>query len=160
MANKTAPLMLETPTRLREFGERLRLARLRRRLQAKQVAQRAGMSVVTLRKIERGDAGVTMGAYLAVLQILQLQSDLDTVAAADPLGRRLQDMEGEAGMRPRRRRRSEHQGLPAPSDSEPAPAPRDSSQRAAEESSAAGDALFAYLTALDSGHPKGGPDDS
>ena len=102
MANLTHPLLPSTDSLLHDMGERLRLARLRRRLQAKQVAERACMSVITLRKIERGDAGVTMGAYCSVLQVLQLQSDLKQIAAEDPLGRRLQDIEGEGRMRVRR----------------------------------------------------------
>jgi hypothetical protein len=46
---------------------------------------------MTLRSLERGGSGVTMGAYLAVMQVLGIEKDLDLVGAADPLGRELQD---------------------------------------------------------------------
>ena len=67
------------------------MARRRRRLTAKRVAERAGMAPMTLRSLERGGAGVTMGAYLAVLQVLGIERDLDLLAKTDPLGRELQD---------------------------------------------------------------------
>jgi transcriptional regulator with XRE-family HTH domain len=91
MAKKTAPLLPGTAELLRQFGDRLRLARLRRRLSAKHVGERAGMAPMTLRSLERGEAGVTIGAYLAVMQVLGLEKELDLLAAMDPVGRELQD---------------------------------------------------------------------
>lgn len=91
LAKTISPLLPPTSELLIQFGERLRLARRRRRLTAKQVAERAGMVPMTLRSVERGGAGVTIGAYLAVMQVLGIEKDLEHLAAADPLGRELQD---------------------------------------------------------------------
>lgn len=91
MAKKTAPLLPSTDELLCQLGARLRVARLRRKLPAKQVAERAGMSPMTLRSVERGGAGVTLGAYAAVMQVLGVEQDLNLLAQADPVGRDLQD---------------------------------------------------------------------
>jgi transcriptional regulator with XRE-family HTH domain len=91
MAKKTAPLLPATELRLQQLGKRLRLARLRRRLTGKQVAERAGMTPITLRSLERGGSGVTIGAYLAVMQVLGAEGDLDLLLKDDPVGRDLQD---------------------------------------------------------------------
>jgi transcriptional regulator with XRE-family HTH domain len=100
MARRISRLLPSTEALLRSLGERLRIARLRRRLQAKQLAERAGMAVMTLRALERGSPGVTIEAYTAVLQVLSLERDLEAVAANDRLGRSLQD--AGSPLKPRR----------------------------------------------------------
>lgn len=71
---------------LSRFGGRLRRARLRRQLTLRQFADRAGISSAMLRSLERGDPDVEIGIYLAVLEALALQTDLDKLAIDD--GRR------------------------------------------------------------------------
>ena len=91
MARKTTVQLPALKRLLEELGENIRLARLRRRLSAQLVAKRAGMSRTTLRAIEKGEAGVTIGAYANVLQCLGLEKDLAIIARDDVLGRKLQD---------------------------------------------------------------------
>lgn len=76
---------------LRELGENIRLARLRRGFSMELVAERAGMSRTTLRSVENGEPGVTLGSYANVLHSLGLHEDLALVARDDELGRKLQD---------------------------------------------------------------------
>ncbi len=78
---------------MQDLGERIRLARLRRKITQNLLARRAGMSRETLRRIEAGDPGVSFGAVANVLHSLGLHRDLDQVAADDELGRSLQDLE-------------------------------------------------------------------
>lgn len=76
---------------LNELGENIKLSRLRRKLSTMQVAERANLSRQTIVSIEKGQSGVSMGAYLQVLFVLGLEKDLLAVASDDLLGRKLQD---------------------------------------------------------------------
>ncbi len=73
------------------LGENIKLARLRRKLSAAQVAERANVSRKTLYSMEQGSAGVAIGNYAMVLFVLGLEKDLLKVAEDDKLGRKLQD---------------------------------------------------------------------
>lgn len=75
------------------MGENIKLARLRRKFSAEQVAQRANISRPTLLSIEKGHPGVAIGSYAQVLFVLNLEKDLLKVAEDDILGRKLQDAE-------------------------------------------------------------------
>lgn len=94
MAKNTTGNMLprKLQEKMRVVGEQIRLARLRRNLSMAQVADRAGCSLMTLARIERGAATVAIGIYLRVLYALQLEDDILLLAREDELGRRLQDL--------------------------------------------------------------------
>ena len=76
---------------LKKVGENIKLARLRRKITTTMLAERADITRVTLRKVENGERGVSMGVYASVLSCLRLERDLLLLAGDDPLGRRLQD---------------------------------------------------------------------
>lgn len=76
---------------LQEFGENIKLARLRRKLTSEQVAERAGISRSTLWQVEKGLPSVSMGTYAQVLFVLGLEKDLQLLGKDDVLGRKLQD---------------------------------------------------------------------
>lgn len=91
MGRTTIILLPSLQRRLSAIGENLRLARLRRKLSANQIAERAGITRPTLRAIERGEPSVSFGAYANVLFCLGLEQDLEALARDDELGRKLQD---------------------------------------------------------------------
>ncbi len=93
MAKKTAIQSSKVTELLKTLGENIKLARMRRRISATMLAQRAGMSRMTLRAIENGEATVSLGAYANVLFSLGLENDLLMIAKDDVLGRKLQDIE-------------------------------------------------------------------
>jgi transcriptional regulator with XRE-family HTH domain len=123
MGRNSIVLLPVTQRHLANMGENLRLARLRRQLSAVQVSERAGISLPTLRAIERGDANVSMGAYASVLLSLGLDKDLAQVGREDELGRKLQDAQIRVGKRAPRRARAKPNSPtvvePEPSDQHP-----------------------------------------
>ena len=93
MSKKATVILPQTKKILNQLGEQIRLARLRRRLSAELVAERAGISRMTLSNIEKGSPSVAIGSYAAVLHALNgMERDLLLVAKDDELGRKLQDL--------------------------------------------------------------------
>ncbi len=78
---------------MERLGDKLRLARLRRKLSAERVAERAGISRRTLVSIESGEPSVAMGNYFQVMRVLGLEQDFELLARDDEMGRKLQDLE-------------------------------------------------------------------
>lgn len=87
-------IMPVTEKILTTLGEQIKLARLRRNLSTKLVAERAGISRASLWKVESGNPSVAMGIYAAVLHALNnMDRDLLLVAKDDEMGKKLQDLE-------------------------------------------------------------------
>ncbi|MDR3652359.1 MAG: helix-turn-helix transcriptional regulator [Paludibacter sp.] len=76
---------------LTTIGENIKLARLRRKLSIRSMAERAGIATSTLGNLENGSPSVSLGSYLQVLSILRLEEDLLLIADKDPVGRQIQD---------------------------------------------------------------------
>ncbi len=91
MGRETSKLLPKQERLLAALGENLRLARLRRKLSAEQVAERAGVSRSTLHLMENGSAGTSLGKLVQVLAVLGLEQDVSAVGIDDVLGRKLED---------------------------------------------------------------------
>ncbi len=92
MKPKRAILLPKAKRSLEILGENLRLARIRRRISAAMMCERAGVSHATLTAIEHGRPSVSMGGYMSVLFCLNMYKDIEKVAVDDVLGRELQDL--------------------------------------------------------------------
>jgi transcriptional regulator with XRE-family HTH domain len=92
MARRTARPLPIVDDLLKDLGESLSLARRRRKISASMMAERAGMTRNTLRAVERGDGGVTIGAYATVLHALGMEKNIKLLGE-DELGRQLQEAE-------------------------------------------------------------------
>ena len=93
MAKKRMLIFPKEQKVLTEFGERLRLARLRRQISAETMAKRANCSRMTLHKAELGSPTVALGTYLRILAALHMTHEINLLARDDEVGRRLQDLE-------------------------------------------------------------------
>ena len=88
-SNTYSPL---TKRLLTAMGEAIKMARLRRDLSLKSVAERSGLALNTVVAIEKGASGASIGAIASVLQSLNLAEDISLIAKDDVLGRKLQDL--------------------------------------------------------------------
>lgn len=74
------PIQIPIKRALQILGQDLRDARKRRRIPMRLAAERAGVSRATLTKVEKGDEGVSLGAYAKVLFILGMIQQLAELA--------------------------------------------------------------------------------
>lgn len=86
-------LPLPVTRALRKLGSDISDARRRRRIPMAVMAERAAISRMTLNKLERGDPGVSAGAYAMVLFVLGLVGRIEELAdiRKDDAGLRLEE---------------------------------------------------------------------
>ncbi len=84
---KTARALLQLPpstaAALEKLGADLAVARLRRKESLKTWAQRMGVSVPTLQRLESGDPSVGVGIVATALWLIQRDGELGTLAAPE-----------------------------------------------------------------------------
>ena len=108
MNQKRSKYSLPLPVRraLRKLGRDIREARLRRRIPAATVAERASISRTTLFKLEKGDPGVSIGIFATVLFVLGMGDRLNELADIrhDEHGLALDEDRLPKRIRPKRRK--------------------------------------------------------
>lgn len=80
MSKREINLTSDTQQVLVKMGSNIRKVRLRRNLNAEFIAEQANISPDTLSSIEKGAPTVSIGAYAAVLAVLEIDKDLQVVA--------------------------------------------------------------------------------
>jgi transcriptional regulator with XRE-family HTH domain len=91
MSRPSRMLFPATQRRAEALGQRLRAARLRRRMSEAEMAERSFISRPTLHKLEAGNLSVSAAVLARVLEVLTLDGDLDRLAERDEVGERLAD---------------------------------------------------------------------
>jgi transcriptional regulator with XRE-family HTH domain len=89
----TPSLPLPVKRALAKLGADIRKARLRRRITTTMMAERAFITRTTLRKVEQGNPGVSLGIYATVMFVLGLIPRLAELAdtRSDELGLQLEE---------------------------------------------------------------------
>ena len=101
MAKRTPPTYPAAKRLAQALGQRLKGARLRRSMSQAVLAQRTGVTVPTIAKLEAGNPSTSLATLLRVLHVLGLSQHIDLLAADDEVGRALQDAQRQRA--PRRR---------------------------------------------------------
>jgi DNA-binding XRE family transcriptional regulator len=79
---KNVKILSQVINSLRKLGDDIRDARRRRNITMALLAERAGINVITLSKIEKGDPGTSIGGYASVLFSLGMIDRLRDIADA------------------------------------------------------------------------------
>jgi transcriptional regulator with XRE-family HTH domain len=82
MAKRTPPTSVAGQRQLEALGTRLRAARLREMSQAA-LAEKVGVHVQTILKLESGNPATSLATMLRVLKVLGMSADIDAIAVED-----------------------------------------------------------------------------
>ncbi len=105
LTDRSVPsLVLE---RLSTWGEFVHAERVRQRFTAADLSLRMGVSLATLRRLERGDPGAAVAAYLSAFHVLGVMDEVAPALAP-----------GAWSREPRRRVKHPARTAPAPADRE------------------------------------------
>jgi len=80
---KTSTIPIPVNKALKKLGADLKEARIKRRLTMALVEERAGITHITLSKVEKGDNGVSIGIYAKVMFVLGLIDNIYNLAEPD-----------------------------------------------------------------------------
>ena len=80
---KTSIIPIPVNKALKKLGADLKEARIKRRLTMALVEERAGITHVTLTKVERGDSSVSIGIYAKVIFVLGFIDNLNQLVEPD-----------------------------------------------------------------------------
>ena len=87
MPRKNIVLDSSTLKILEKMGTQIKKARLRRNISVDVITDQAGISETTFYAIEKGSPTVSIGAYAAILAVLELDEDFGLVAL-DEIGKK------------------------------------------------------------------------
>ena len=97
------PYLAQTIETARVLGLRVSVGRRERRLRADELAERAGIDVKTLRKVERGDPSVALGTALDVAALVGVSAFGVSLEALTALAARETDRDVRLPLRVRSR---------------------------------------------------------
>ncbi len=105
MSTNQSNLPIPVRRALRKLGRDIRDARRRRRIPVTVMAERASISRMTLNRVEKGEAGVSMGAYATVLFVLGMADRVGALADVreDDVGLELEEERLPQRIRSRRK---------------------------------------------------------
>jgi transcriptional regulator with XRE-family HTH domain len=83
MAKRTPPTSVAGRRQLAALGARLRAARLRREMSQAALAEKVGVHVQTILKLESGNPATSLATMLLVLKALGMAADIDALASED-----------------------------------------------------------------------------